>query len=53
MKVRMLAPDKLGKVFEVPDEKAKDLIARGQAEAWQEPVMKTTSVPLVKRGSSS
>ena len=33
MKVRMLTPEKLGRVYDVPDEKAADLIARGVAEA--------------------
>jgi hypothetical protein len=50
MLVRMLNLEKLGRVFDVPEDKAADLIARGMAEAVpDEPVMRTTSLDVTER----
>lgn len=52
VRVRMLTEEKLGKAFDVPESRAKDLVARGMAEIWREPVAQHSDPAVQTRGSS-
>lgn len=50
MRVRMLTPEKLGRVYEIDEARAADLIARGVAELVPEATVAHGDPAPVKRG---